>query len=594
MSQFRLTDYRMEELDGQMPFEFAAPPVKAPWESMKMKELLSELKESLDNAAQDLLETLTNRGERVFEIKRHNDFVSVETDFGAPAHGLSFFKELIDPIRSHRYEPVHEIESVHKTHKDEAISIAKVMKARGYKIFNGLAADQYPSQMHFTNGGVTRAFSDVIENIVETYNKGKITKAHFDYKYKVVILLPVPTYGLFCWRLQEALRGTDIELMTVRRNDNGSVNHLSLKARIEECLSKGMRILAYYDSNPNNPTGYVRERAETEDIGRMLLDAANQTVERETNTLLLLQERELENFGEEKKRIVGRWANALYAPQGHIVLIDDMAYEGLEFKKSQKAWSFSQVSKMLADRTVVLKSISKIGLPGLRAGMMIGNYALIEHAAEKQLMTEFSASSLGVDVLTARFGTPSLRPKFNAHYDRLRRTHRHKTGVMEALVEGLENTNLLTTDQKSKLVRNYADYAGISIEDAQKRLKDGLHPFHKIGEVNAGFFFRINCNALNGRMEYFKWDDDPWPRLYSLSNSSSLYWIFRSFGMKVVSGAQQGLAENDMQVRVTTSIPEKEVFRFFDNMRKMRTYFFGEKPERQLDLFREQPHQLTM
>lgn len=592
MQKFKLSDYRLDEFEGQIPFAFATPDVENPWDDLEREGLVAQLEESLAEAARDLLQRLKNDGVRIFEVKRYNDFVSVETDFGAPAHGISFFKELIDPVRSHRYEPVHEIESVYKTHKAEAIAIAKSMKRKGYKIFDGFSEDQYPSQIHFTNGGVTRAFSDVIEDIVETYEIDQGTKAHFDHVDKGAVLLPVPTYGLFHWRLQEALKATDIELMPVRRNDNGSVNQASLKARIGECSLRGIRILAYYDSNPNNPTGYVRERSETEDIGQILLDASHKSVEKEIDILLNLKEEGAE-IPREEKIMVGRWAAALHQAQAHTVMIDDMAYEGLEFDKSKKPWSFAQVSQHLAQRTVVLKSISKIGLPGLRAGMMVGNYTLIERAAEKQLMTEFSASSLGVDLLAARFGTPNLREKFNAHCDRLRRAHIHKTGVMEALVEGLENTDLLTDHEKNKLVKNYAAYSGIDLDVARERLAEGLHPFHKIGEVGAGFFFRMNCSALDGHRVYLKWDDSPWPQVHSLSDSSSLYWVFRSFGMKVVCGEQQGLPENDMQVRVTTSIPEPEIFRFYNNMQNLRSYFFGEKPERQLDFFRAPPREIT-
>lgn len=583
---FDMRDYRIEELDGQIPFPFAAPKRELAWNENASAHFLKVLGKSMDKAAFNFRASLEKQGTRIFDVLSKNDFKSVETDYGAPAKGLSFFKDLIDPVRSFRYEQVHTVEGVYKTHTLQATQIAKALKRKGYRVFDKLNEDQYPSQIYFTDGGVTRAFGDVVDNVIEEYAKLELTKNLFGHAQTAAILVPVPTYGLFLYKLQEAVAGKPIALVYVRRKDNGSVDQSSLKVAINNCRERNTRILAYYDCNPHNPTGYIRERAETEDIASILAQETNRSLGHDISLLGNIMK-----AGPEQKSNVDKakpWVMSLERVQAGIVLIDDMAYEGLEHTNQKKPYSFGQVSDFVADRTAVLKGISKIGLPGLRAGLLIAHSGIVTPLAETQLMREFTASSLGVDILAARFGHKSpYRKAFNNHINSLRREHNYQTGVAEVFFNGLENTDKLTQQEKSRLVKNYAAYTGKDISESKAILSEGLKPFSLGENVECGFFHRINCEALSGHRVYIQFETSKWPQPASLHDNYGLYWAFRSFGMKVVGASQQGLSDQSMQVRITTSLPEKEMFRFHNSMREMRNYFFGDKPEIQLDLLRK-------
>lgn len=583
---FDFADYDRGFLDGQIPFEFATPKHAIDFDAKLTPSSVQTILARLDRQAEKFRQDLENSGIRVFPVIRHNDTQSVEADYGAPVSGLAFVNDIFDPARSFRYDPVLTVEGEYKTHVPQAIEIGKALHRAGYDIFNGRDEETYPSHIHFANGGVTRAFKDITEHLIESYIAQNKIAAQYGYGQKAAFLVPVPTYGLFLHQLQQTFAGKDIDIVPVRRHDHGAVDQASLRYAIRLCREENKRIMGYYDCNPHNPTGYIREKMETEEIAGILQHEMHSILEQHLENMLSVFERL--KLADKARDFPHNWLVSMELPQTGITLIDDMAYEGLEYSRKKKPYSFGQIPGLVAQSTAVMKSISKIGLPGARIGMIIAHPELIIPHAEKQLMTEFAASTFGVDILTARYGDESPhKEKFNAHIRKLSRQHNHRTGMVEAMFRGINNTDRLTAKEKSTLVRNYAAYSKIDVETSSARLSEGLAPFSLEENVESGFFHRINCDALEGHAIYAQFDTSPWAQLLDLSQGSELYWVFRSFGMKVVAGLQQGLSDRSMQVRITTSLPEAEMFRFYDSMRNMRGYFFGEKPQIQMDLFRK-------
>ena len=575
-----LSDYNSDELDGQRPFAFMQKQDIEELERPTTPDFARLVREALDRAGKDFKNKLEAQGERIFPVIRENDFLSLETDYGAPSAGLSFFRNLIHPTRSFRYEPVHTVEGVYKTHVHQAASIGRALKRRGFGVFDKIEEANYVSQIYFTDGGVTRAFNDIAETILKAYEDIQIVKKEFGMANRAAFLLPVPTYGLFHWRLEEMLKGRNAEIHYIRRSENGAVDQNSLNAALHRCREENIRPLAYYDCNPHNPTGYVRGKSETEDIAAILYEEGNRAIEKDINFLCA-------RINSMERYQTGRWMATLESPLGGIVMIDDMAYEDLQYNPKEKPHSFGQVSYMKAQYSAVLKGVSKMGLPGLRAGMAIGHAGLIEPVSSKQLMQNFAASSLGVDILAARYGDSSLRGKFTSHARALRQKHRQKAGMIEAFFHGIHNTQKLNESQKDGLVSLYAAHAGVPKQDSAHILSQGLYPFFLGANINGGFFATINCESMRGQMIYAQFENAPYPTPLYLHNSHYLFWVFRSFGMKVVTGAGQGLPENALVARVSFSLQDSDLLRFYDSMRTMRTYFFGESPQRQLDLFQK-------
>jgi histidinol-phosphate/aromatic aminotransferase/cobyric acid decarboxylase-like protein len=586
MPVYPLGDFLVWEQLGQFAIEFS--PKGSVAEGIAQGKPFQKILQSMSDSTRNLMEIyqrdIERAGYRVFSIKEYNDFQAVEADYGAPTKGLGFATGLIDLSRAFRYEPVHNVEGTYRTHVKQATAVAQAHKAKGFKYFKKLDKNQYTSQVHFVNGGVTRAFSELMENIVKRYEDYQTAKAAFGAGYRGAILMPVPTYGLFFYRLKDILKGHDIDLITVRRNEDGSVNEISLKAALDECRLKNTRALAYYDCNPQNPTGHVRQKAETVKIAEILQTETDSYIRDDLNLIKkIIQDPKLR-----RDENITRWLASIQSPYGGILILDDMAYEGLEFSSRKKPYSFAQVSSMVAQYTAVLKGVSKIGLPGARIGLVMGHANLIEPMTSRQLMEEFSASSLGVDIITARYGgQKSDQKKFRAHKEKLRRHHLRKAGIIEAFFRGLDNTDRLTPAQKNGLVQIYSRHAGIDKAESSRRLKSGLPKFTLAENMDCGFFYPIHCDSLYGMPIAFKFDDSFIINSGHIINSNTLHWVFRSFNMHTVPAVSQGCNPKAMSVRITTSLPDQELLRFYGAMREMQEYFFGKNPQAQLDLFRK-------
>ncbi len=117
-------------------------------------------------------------------------------------------------------------------------------------------------------------------------------------------------------------------------------------------------------------------------------------------------------------------------------------------------------------------------------------------------------------------------------------------------------------------------------------MKHGLPNFHVPDTLESGFFCPVSFESLQGHKVAIKYDNSAWSNVLDIDNSHVLYWVFRAFNVKMVSSVQQGFSDKALGGRMTLSMSEKDFYRFYDKMSEMHDFFFGEKPEVQLDLFR--------
>ena len=515
-------------------------------EPQSWEERIERLNTLMDAFNESVRREVVNKSDRIFPIKVENDFAALEMDFGAPSVGLHFFPKLVDSARAFRYDPVHSVESEYRTNVPQAIDIGKGLQQQGYKIFDTVSADQYPSHIHFANGGVTRAFSDLLDIVIHDFNKVQAEKIPLGKGHGGVLIVPVPTYGLFFYQMQEMIKDDNIQILAIPREENGAVKTSTLNEAMQYCRENNLRALMYYDCNPNNPTGYIRQRDETIEIAKILMDEGQRYMEEDEVYF------ETNGFPPGVKY----WPAAYGKPQGKILIIDDMAYEGLEHTKAKKPFSFGQVSEEVAEQTAVLKGVSKIGMPGARIGLMAAPLDVVSTLNKKQLFREFSAHTLGVDILWGRFGASSpFKQDFEAHEDALRAIHVQKAGIVDAFFRGLDHAPKLTDAQKEELILNYAAHKSITREESEAKLKRGLAPFNVPDELECGFFHRVYNESLRGRRIAVQMDDKKYPYLMGIHHSSTMHWVYRSFDMHVVSSSGMGCQDNALTVRVTRSVP---------------------------------------
>ncbi len=529
-------------------------------------------------------EALREKGIPVFQVRTENDYESVEADFGAPIHGLEFFPQVLNFEKARRYEPIHTVdESIH-THFDEKMRIAKSFKDAGYNVlFNWSEEESLAGQIHFSNGGVTKAFDDVAKVLIKEFQR--INKIAKDYgrNQKGAFIVPVPTYGLFLHRLGDLIQGTDVDIVYVRRRDNGAVDRNSLKSKLQLCMEEGRRVIGYYDCNPNNPTGYIRDKDDTEKTAEILMNYREKCLQSDNS--FFEQMRIIDENLEQIAAVSFYYLDTVF---GRPVILDDMAYEGLEIDKNKIPFSFAQVEDLsIAEQTVVLKGISKLGLPGVRIGMAIADPAILEPIIEEQFSSEFTANSFGVDILTARYGDHPKKNLFDEHQDILREAHQERFAFAKAFFNGLDNVEELGQKSRKKLISEYAAFKGIAPNQAKAIIQKGLPNFRIPDKLESGFFLPVHFESLHGREIALKYDNRHWPDHVSVQSSYALYWLLKGFNVSAVAAVQQGASEKSLTARMTLSMERNDFYRFFDAMRDMHDFFFGEKPQVQTDLFRD-------
>lgn len=551
--------------------------------SIELGLVLARITGKYNEAGRAYEQALKENGIPVFQVRTQNDRDSVEADFGAPLHGLEFFPSLLNFDKARRYEPIHTVDDFMHTHFDEKMSVAKSFKNAGYNVlFDWSDEESVASQIHFSNGGVTKTFGDVAKVLIGEFERiNKIAK-NYGRTQKAAFIVPVPTYGLFLDRLEHLTENTDVEIVHVRRRDNGAVDRNSLKAQLQLCQEEGLRVIGYYDCNPNNPTGYIRDEEDTEKTGVILESFSQRQTDQDEEFLI-----ELRKDGADTKATSLLSNYYMDTVLGRPVIIDDMAYEGLELDRSKAPFSFGQCDFYIAEQTVVLKGISKLGLPGVRIGMAIADPVIVESIIEEQLFSDFTANSFGVDILTARYGDHAKKYLFDQHQDLLRDTHQERFTFAKAFFNGLNNVEELGPKSRKKLISEYAAFKDISPKQAEAIIQKGLPNFRIPDKLESGFFLPVYFDSLHGREIALKYDNRHWPDHVSVESSYALYWLLKGFHVSAVVAVQQGASERSLSARMTLSMGRNDFYRFFDAMRNMHDFFFGEKPQVQKDLFRD-------
>ncbi|NBB84572.1 MAG: aminotransferase class I/II-fold pyridoxal phosphate-dependent enzyme, partial [Alphaproteobacteria bacterium] len=122
-----------------------------------------------------------------------------------------------------------------------------------------LFPDHLKYRVLLLGSGTTEGFEHVLRVLKYDVARENETK---DRAIDPVILMPVPSYGYF---LQQA-EFWGIRCVPIRRrlDDGGRLAAEDVQAAFERLDRAGKRVVAFYDCNPHNPLGLIRDRAETE------------------------------------------------------------------------------------------------------------------------------------------------------------------------------------------------------------------------------------------------------------------------------------------------------------------------------------------
>ncbi len=281
-----------------------------------------------------------------------------------------------------------------------------------------------------------------------------------------VVLIPGPNYGLFTIRAERA--GAEVELLPLSKEDHFLVDPEKLANKIDdinESLQKVYhrrkgyvpRVVAFLNTNPNNPTGKVMGEKEAD---------------------------RLKQIGE------------VCLKRGAFV-IDDLVYRDISFDEENLAKPMATIPGMFRN-TISLFGLSKsYGLASLRAGFVVADEIIIREVINRIFQEMDSAPDIVGQALKGAFNASSKREEaYNTYFRELRSLYYEKYQLLKALVEGINTVDQSLVDKVRKEIEDV-------LKEESSLMLEGLPyvSFPKNLEVESGFFAILDFTKVKG-MQY--------------------------------------------------------------------------------------------
>lgn len=283
-----------------------------------------------------------------------------------------------------------------------------------------------------------------------------------------VVLIPGPNYGLFTIRAERA--GAEVEILPLEEEDGWLINPDKLAAKIDEINDalqkvynrrKGYvpRVIAFLNTNPNNPTGKVMGESEA-------------------------------------KRLEGI---ARVCQMRGTFVIDDLVYRDVTFKEENIAKPISTIKGTFRN-TISLFGLSKsYGLASLRAGFVVADEIIIRELINRIFQGMDSAPDIVGQALAGAYNTTKERNEvYKEYFTELRGIYEYKFNLMRSLIGGISSVDPKYKDKVLETFKN-SDISADEVNELLKGLPLVSIPNQLIPE--SGFFTILDFTKLKG-MKY--------------------------------------------------------------------------------------------
>lgn len=366
------------------------------------------------------------------------------------------------------------------------------------------------------------------------------------------MLFPVPTYGYFIAAAEK--RGIAPVLIRRDLHCGGALRPEDVSAAFERADREGKRVVAFYDCNPHNPLGIIRGPEETAALARVIAEITETYRQRDSAA-----GRDAPDDRE------GTWEG----PAARVRIIDDLVYEGLEFPGEAPGTSFAEIEE-IRDDVILLLGLSKLGLAGLRAGLMVADPDLIRRAYPLQNASSYFPNLPAMRAIERFYRDEEpYRSWRTAHLDALTRTHEYRGKLMHALIDGLDRVPGVSTAERETMVRTVARHTGIDRTAALGRLERGIGRVRVLTRPRAGFFHLLDLSAVRGMRFRLASGEITGP----VEEETALEQIEQEAGFHVCFGVWTGLEATDMIQRVSFAVPEDEIIAAVERLEEILSRF---------------------
>ncbi len=315
------------------------------------------------------------------------------------------------------------------------------------------------------------------------------------------------------------------------KSDDRDINADFLHDTLVKCTEGDQLPVAFFDSNPNNPTGRVRNQSKTDALA-LAIHRYNMHIQQKYADIY-------QRIPAEDKPIEVR-------------VIDDMVYWGTEhdweFGFGPKDTGIFAKSCLGFDYTISLFGVSKIGLPNYRAGIAITNTNLARRLRESNFRCDSVPALESRLALSVVFNNSAEAKQMRAeHFHKLADTHIRRFEILRLLIDG---------EIENPLAEKIKDIAGLKRAGlAERIIKNGMEDVHFDFHPDSGFFVLIDF------YEYFL------KHLPDLEQRSTRYMrmvtdgfqdALKMKGLSSFIGAEIGLPHTFL-MRASVSMPEDEL-----------------------------------
>ncbi len=346
----------------------------------------------------------------------------------------------------------------------------------------------------------SQAFNYVIDVIARPYD---------------VIITTAPNYGLFI--LKPERLNVNVEVVPLLEEDNYLINPKRLDDKVKEIndelrvkykdLDYVPRVVAYLNSNPNNPLGnYMGEldKDRLEELGKVIKD-------------------------------------------NNMFIIDDLIYRDICFD-NDIAKPVASLSGMFKN-TISLFGLSKsYGMASLRAGFVVADEIIIREIVNKIFRELDAVPAIIGEALSGAFGSSEI--EYDKYFRKLREEYKYRYNLFKTMVLGI---NCCDKKYHNRVVKSIKRYA--SNYDANKGI-DGV----KIKcDVKAGFFIVLDFTALRGK----RYEDG-----IINSDEDLLIYLYKKINLRYLIGKSIAWPNEDELVgRFTFAKSEEEIVEMLDKLK---------------------------
>ena len=347
----------------------------------------------------------------------------------------------------------------------------------------------------------SQAFNYVIDIIARPYD---------------VIITTAPNYGLFTFKPERL--NVNVEVVPLLEEDNYLINPRRLDDKVKEIndelkdkykdLDYVPRVVAFLNSNPNNPLGNYMgecEKERLEELGKVIKD-------------------------------------------NNMFIIDDLIYRDICFD-GDIAKPIASLDGMFKN-TISLFGLSKsYGMASLRAGFVVADEIIIREIVNKIFRELDAVPAIIGEALAGAFGSSEI--EYDEYFSKLREEYKYRYNLFKTMVLGINCCDKKYRNMVIETIRKYAPNYDINKGIDEVKIKcDG----------KVGFFIVLDFTELKGK----RYKDG-----IINSDEDLLIYLYKKINLRYLIGKSITWPnEEEMVGRFTFAKSEEEIVGMLDKLKK--------------------------